>query len=71
MAVDRSGNLWFGGQEGAFRYDGETLTTFTAEDGLLDDFVGSMIVDRAGNVWLGHPGGFPDFVGGGASRPTS
>jgi ligand-binding sensor domain-containing protein len=68
LDFDTSGNLWFGNQEGAFRYDGETLTTFTTEDGLVGDFVGSMIVDRAGNVWLGHPGGFPDFTGGGASR---
>ena len=27
-----------------------------------------MIIDRAGNVWFGHPGGFPDFQGGGATR---
>ena len=27
----------------------------TAKDGLLDDFVGSMIVDKAGSVWFGHP----------------
>src|SRR6185436_5710797 len=62
------GNLWFGGQEGAFHYDGKTLATFTSKEGLLDDFVGSMIVDRAGNVWMGHPGRFPDNLGGGASR---
>jgi ligand-binding sensor domain-containing protein len=63
MAVDKSGNLWFGGQGGAYRYDGKTLTTFTSKNGLLDDFVGSMIVDRAGNIWLGHPGP-PDQRGG-------
>ena len=62
------GNLWFCGQEGAFRYDGKTLAAFTSKDGLLDDFVGSMIIDRAGNLWLGHPGRFPDGKGGGASR---
>jgi ligand-binding sensor domain-containing protein len=66
MAVDRSGNLWFGGQGGAYRYDVKTLTTFTSKEGLLDGFVGSMIVDRAGNVWLGHPGHAGQ--GGGASR---
>ena len=44
------------------------LETFTSKEGLLDDFVGSMIVDRAGDIWLGHPGGFPDNLGGGATR---
>ena len=42
-----------------FRYDGKTLATFTSKEGLLDDFVGSMIIDRAGNLWFGHPGSFP------------
>jgi len=68
IVVDRSGNLWFGGQEGAFRYDGKTVTAFTSKEGLLDNFVGSMIVDRAGNLWLGHPGQFPGGRGGGATR---
>jgi ligand-binding sensor domain-containing protein len=44
------------------------LATFTSKEGLLDDFVGSMIIDRAGNLWFGHPGGFPAGKGGGASR---
>jgi ligand-binding sensor domain-containing protein len=43
------------------------LATFTTKEGLLDDFVGSMIVDRAGNIWLGHPGSFSTGLGG-ASR---
>ena len=45
-----------------------TLTTFTTKEGLLDDFVGSMIVDRAGNLWFGHPGRFSDTPRGGATR---
>jgi ligand-binding sensor domain-containing protein len=61
------GSRWKG-QEGAFRYDGKTVTTFTAKEGLLEDFVGSMIIDRAGNIWLGHPGRFPYSRAGGASR---
>jgi ligand-binding sensor domain-containing protein len=66
MAVDKSGILWFGGQGGAYRIDDKALTTFTSKEGLLDDFVGSMIVDRAGNVWMGHPG--HGTSRGGASR---
>jgi ligand-binding sensor domain-containing protein len=66
--VHDSNDLWFGGQEGAFRYDGKTLTTFTSKEGLQSDFVGSMIVDKAGSLWFGHPGGCPSFEGGGATR---
>lgn len=74
VLTDRSGNVWFGGQQGAFRYDGTTLTSYRstavplANDGLLDDFVGSMILDRAGNIWFGHPGASREAVGGGATR---
>jgi ligand-binding sensor domain-containing protein len=57
MAVAPSGDLWFGGEAGAFRYDGKTLTTFTMKNGLMADFVGSLLIDRTGNVWMGHPGG--------------
>jgi uncharacterized protein (TIGR03067 family) len=62
---DKAGNLWFGGQFGVYRYDGKTGTMLTAKDGLLDDFVGPMIVDKAGNVWFGHPG---KMGGGGRLR---
>ena len=54
MAIDRSGILWFGGQDGAFRYDGKTVTTFTVKEGLLENFVGTMIIDSVGNIWFGH-----------------
>ena len=36
----------------------------TAKDGLLEDFVGSMIVDKAGGVWFGHPQARLDTQGG-------
>ncbi|MBL9120979.1 MAG: hypothetical protein JNL80_13805 [Phycisphaerae bacterium] len=74
VLTDRSGNVWFGGQQGAFRYNGTTLTSYRstavplANDGLLEDFVGSMILDRAGNIWFGHPGASREGLGGGASR---
>jgi streptogramin lyase len=68
MQIDRQGHLWFGGQQGAFRYDGKQVSAFTTKEGLLADFVGSMLVDRAGNVWMGHPGSHRTTDEGGASR---
>ena len=44
--------------------DGKTGTMLTAKDGLLEDFVGSMIVDKAGRVWFGHPKARLDTQGG-------
>jgi ligand-binding sensor domain-containing protein len=68
MVALPSGELWFGGQEGLFCYDGEQVKAFTSQNGLLSDFVGSMTLDRAGNLWLGHPGGARHAQPGGVSR---
>jgi len=52
MLQDRSGNLWFGTQDGAVRYDGATWRTFSTVDGLANNWVYSMLEDRSGNLWF-------------------
>ena len=65
---DREGNLWFGtgsaGPDpslppdgGISRYDGETWTTYTIEDGLANDFVNVILEDSEGDLWFGTGGG--------------
>ena len=60
--VDRSGNVWFSGEEsengvnsytGIWRYDGKSLRNFTAKDGLGEFYVWCMVEDRTGNIWFG------------------
>ncbi len=60
--VDRSGNIWFSGEEsenvinsytGIWRYDGNTLKNYTVKDGMDELFVWCMVEDRSGNIWLG------------------
>ena len=58
---DNAGNIWFGTDGGASRYDGRSFTTYTTAHGLLDNSVGSIMQDKAGNIWFGT-------IGGGASR---
>ncbi|MEO6040067.1 MAG: two-component regulator propeller domain-containing protein [Saprospiraceae bacterium] len=50
---DKAGNLWFGTEEGAFRYDGQSMTNFTTKDGLIGNNVFSIVEDKAGNLWFG------------------
>jgi hypothetical protein len=45
---DREGNLWFGTRGGVSRYDGNTFTTFTSENGLVDEAVWSVCQDKEG-----------------------
>ena len=52
---------------GVSRYDGQTFTTFTTEDGLAYDDVSSIVEDRQGNLWFGT-GWWPAPDVGGVSR---
>ena len=42
---DKKGNIWLGGYDGLWRYDGSTFTNFT------QNFVGYIYEDRKGNIW--------------------
>ena len=52
IAVDFNGVLWCGTTAGLKRYDGETWTTFTKEDGLIDN----NISDKDGTITIGLNG---------------
>ena len=57
IGEDRDGNIWFGQvEQGPWRYDGESLRNFTAEDGLTSSGVMAIYTDRQGDLWLGGEG---------------
>ena len=60
---DREGNFWFGTWGGLTRYDGQTWTTFTTDDGLAHNFVEAILQDREGNFWFGTRGGISRYDG--------
>lgn len=50
---DLAGNLWIGTVDaGVWRYDGTTLTNFTAKDGIAGNAVATMFRDRTGELWF-------------------
>jgi ligand-binding sensor domain-containing protein len=62
VLVDKSGNIWFNGEEklstvesegGIWLYDGKTFKNFTSADGTSKYFVWNMLEDRKGNIWIG------------------
>ena len=59
---DSGGNLWFGTNGGASRFDG-TWTTFTVADGLADNTVNAILEDTKGNLWFGTNGGASSYDG--------
>lgn len=69
MLQDRNGDLWIGTNGGgAYRYDGETFTSYLADqgqrqsDGLYHNVILEMTQDTKGNIW------FTSLTRGGVSR---
>ncbi|WP_254087253.1 two-component regulator propeller domain-containing protein [Dawidia cretensis] len=45
ITKDKKGNIWLGGPDGFWCYDGSTFTDFTQK------FVGYIMEDIKGNIW--------------------
>jgi ligand-binding sensor domain-containing protein len=71
LSQDRKGNIWIARDGlGACRYDGQSFTHFTKNDGLCSNNVSNIIEDQAGNIWFSclssdHPNNISD---GGLNR---
>lgn len=50
---DRAGTIWAGSDRGLIRFEEETFTAFTSDDGLTDPRVFSLHEDHEGNLWIG------------------
>jgi len=50
---DRSGDLWFGSIDGAYRFDGDSIQQFTTADGLPSNIISCVLEDKSGNIWFG------------------
>lgn len=59
ITEDKKGNIWFGTDHGAIKYDGINFKSYTEKNGLSDSRVGRkcMLTDQSGNMWVGTRGG--------------
>ncbi|KGO96159.1 regulator [Flavobacterium enshiense DK69] len=59
IVEDSNGNIWFGTDYGAVKYDGKTFRSYKEVDGLSNIRVSrkSILIDKAGNIWVGTAGG--------------
>ena len=54
ISEDAMGNMWFSTNGfGAYKYDGQSFTQFSKEDGLTDNSVDNIMEDSRGNIWFG------------------
>ena len=65
ISEDVAGHIWFSTNGfGAFKYDGQSFTQYSEEDGLTDDHVDQILEDSNGHVWFGTRfGGLSRFDG--------
>jgi ligand-binding sensor domain-containing protein len=49
---DSKGKMWFGTSEGAYVYDGVSLTNISEKDGLCNNAVNDILEDKKGNIWF-------------------
>ncbi|MCF8225332.1 MAG: SpoIIE family protein phosphatase [Bacteroidales bacterium] len=54
---DKDGWIWFGTDNGLFRYDGINYDRYTIGDGLVEDHVTALATDSEGILWIGHKNG--------------
>ncbi len=60
----KDGRHWFSSSsQGAFRYDGKTITRFSKKDGLADDGVGIVQEDKSGKLYFNTNRGISKFDG--------
>jgi len=57
IEVDGDGNIWFGTDYGAFRYDYQNWNGYFSSNGLPDDAIWSIYADSRGRIWFGTGGG--------------
>lgn len=62
---DSKGNLWFGTEDGPYRYNGIKLEFF---DEIKNQFgqgvtIKEIVEDNSGNIWFGHTGGISKYNG--------
>jgi len=61
---DRNGSLWLGTTEdGVYRYDGKSLTSFSKKEGLAGVCVKAIAEDKTGHLWFATEGGISKFDG--------
>ncbi len=71
LGMSGDGKIWVGTKgNGLFQVEGAKTVNFTSNDGLLNDYIYSVLADKGGNIWIGHQRGFSILRADGGSIRT-
>ncbi len=57
VSEDANGNVWIGGRDGVSVLQENTWEYISAEDGLINTTINTLVGDHEGSVWVGGPDG--------------
>ena len=60
---DKSGKFWLGTETGIYSYDGKSLLSYGTKQGLVNNWVSTIIEDNKGLLWIGTWSGLSCFNG--------
>lgn len=52
LSIDKKGDLWAGGYNGLFRFNGREWITYTSADGLSSNYINDIFIDSNNRIWL-------------------
>jgi signal transduction histidine kinase/ligand-binding sensor domain-containing protein/DNA-binding response OmpR family regulator len=71
ILIDGKGHIWMANAvSGVIRFDGQSFTYFTEEEGLSRNRVWGLMEDSQGRIWMGHSTGLDVFLYG-EEKPSS
>lgn len=63
VEVDSQGNVWGGGRQGLFRWNGRNLVQYAAAQGLASNQITDIVCDKSDVLWIGTEEGVTRFDG--------
>lgn len=62
LTVDGTGNIWAATQgNGIFEFQGDSVKSLNATNGILSNFAYSILADQENNIWIGHERGLSRY----------
>jgi len=63
ITQDKKNNIWIGSSGGVSEFNGQVFKNYQQNDGLINQYVYTILADSKGNVWIGTDSGVSKYNG--------